>query len=77
MPKTILQVRDIEVEILDALKARARSQGMSLSAFVRNLLTYEVSAPSPDEVMDRIASREPIAASSDQIRELIDEGRRW
>lgn len=77
MSKTILQVRDIEVEVVETLRSRAEARGMSLSAFVRAVLAQEAMLPSPEDVMARIAGREPLSVSSSDVRELIEQDRRW
>ncbi|MGH8879993.1 MAG: FitA-like ribbon-helix-helix domain-containing protein [Stackebrandtia sp.] len=50
--------------------------GVSLSAYVREVLSREVSTPPMDEVMARIARREPVHVSNDDIFDAIREGRR-
>jgi hypothetical protein len=76
MSTTILQVRDIDVAVLDVLRQRAEAKGLSLSGYVRNLLAEEAALPSPDELMTRIASREPVDVTSDDVRDMVDGGGR-
>jgi hypothetical protein len=73
--KTILQVRDVDEAVIRELKARAEAQGLSLSAFVRDLLAEEAALPSIRNVMNRIASREPVAYSAEDLRSAIEDGR--
>ncbi len=73
--KTILQVRDVDETVIRELKARAEAQGVSLSAFVRDLLAEEAALPSKRDVMDRIAGREPVDYSAEELRNAIEEGR--
>jgi plasmid stability protein len=76
MNTTVVQVRDIPDDVVATLKRRAEQRGQSLTAYLRDLLTQEASQPSIDEVMATIASRTPIDYSSDQLRALIEDGRR-
>jgi plasmid stability protein len=76
MSTTVVQVRDIPDAVVATLKRRAEQRGQSLTAYLRDLLTQEASQPSTDEVMASIASRTPIDYSSDQLRALIEDGRR-
>jgi len=49
---------------------------MSLSRYLRELIHHNARRPALIEVLESIASREPIEASSDDIRALIESGRR-
>jgi plasmid stability protein len=76
MNTRIVQVRDIPEDVVATLKRRAEQRGQSLTAYLRDLLTEEAGRPSIDEVMATIARRTPIDYSSDDLRSLIDDGRR-
>lgn len=76
MGPTVVQVRDIPDDVVAILKRRAERRGQSLTAYLRDLLTQEASQPSIDEVMVTIAGRTPIDYDSDQLRALIEDGRR-
>ena len=76
MNTTIVQVRDIPEHVVATLKRRAEQRGQSLTAYLRDLLTEEAGRPSIDQVIANIASRTPIDYSSDELRLLIEEGRR-
>lgn len=76
MAKTNLQVRDVDVEQIEVLKARAAEQGISLSAYVRGLIAEEAARPSIAEVMGRIAGRTSIDVSVEDVRSMMDEERR-
>jgi len=76
MTMATLQVRDLPDEVLVELKERAEKDGVSLSFYVRELLTDAVSYPPMDEVMARIASREPVRISTQDVLDAIREGRR-
>jgi plasmid stability protein len=76
MSAEIIQVRDVPSEDVDALRSRAAVRGMSLSAYLRELIHDDVSRPSMTEIVARIATRDGIEADSDDIRSFIDDGRR-
>lgn len=76
MAGEIIQVRDVPSEHVRALRARAASRNMSLSSYLRELIHDEVSRPTMTEVMARIAARDSVDASSDEVRSFIDDARR-
>ena len=76
MDTTVVQVRDVPVDVVAALKARAEARGESLAAFLRNLLALEASMPPIEEVMASIAAREPVRYDSEDLRTFLDDGRR-
>jgi antitoxin FitA len=74
--KTILQVRDIPESVVAKLRARAAEEGISLSAYVRRLLTNDASQETISEVIERISSRAPVEVSDDEIVSTIRDGQR-
>jgi plasmid stability protein len=76
MPTTILQVREMPVDVLAKLRERASAQGMSLSQYVRDLLKQDAEQPTLSEAVDRIADRVPVDVSDDEILNAIHEDRR-
>jgi plasmid stability protein len=76
MDTTVVQVRDVPVDVVATLKARAEARGESLSAFLRNLLAQEASMPPIEDVMSGIAAREPVYYSSEDLRTFLEDGRR-
>jgi antitoxin FitA len=76
METTIVQVRDVPVSVLATLKARAEAQGVSLSAFLRDLMASEAAMPPIGDVMATIASREPVNYETEDLRSLAADGRR-
>ncbi len=76
MPTTILQVRDMPVDVLARLRERASAQGMSLSQYVRDLLKQDAEQPTLSEAVDRIADRTPVDVSDEEILNAIREDRR-
>lgn len=73
--KTVVQVRDVPVEVIAILKARAEVRGQSLSAYLRDLLAQEAAMPAIDEVMATIAAREPVHYTLEDLREFAADGR--
>jgi plasmid stability protein len=76
MTNTILQVRDMPVDVLARLRERAAAQGMSLSQYVRDLLSQDAAQPTISEVVDQIAARAPVNVSDEEILDAIHEDRR-
>lgn len=76
MANTILQVRDVPERVVTRLRARAKAQGLSLSAYVRELLAADAEQETMDEVVARIATRSPVEVSDEDIVSAIHEGRR-
>ena len=73
--KTVVQVRDVPVEVIAILKARAEVRGQSLSAYLRDLLAQEAATPAIDEVITTIAAREPVRYTLEDLREFAADGR--
>ncbi|MFF4772477.1 hypothetical protein ACFY05_06420 [Microtetraspora fusca] len=69
-----LQIPDVPYATEQTLKARAEREGKSLTAYVRDLLNEEAASPTLDEVMDKIATDEPIVYDPDFVRETMREG---
>ena len=76
MSSEIIQVRDVPSEDVQALRARAASRNMSLSSYLRELIHDDASRPAMTEVLARIAFRDSIEASGEDVRAFIDDDRR-
>lgn len=76
MSREIIQVRDVPSEDAQALRARAASRNMSLSGYLRELIHEDASRPAMTEVLARIADRDSIEASGEDVRSFIDDDRR-
>jgi antitoxin FitA len=76
MAKTILQVRDISESVVAKLRARAAEEGISLSAYVRRLLTNDAGQETISEVIERISNRAPVEVSDEEIISAIRDGQR-
>ncbi|HEX2317466.1 MAG TPA: hypothetical protein VHJ18_00640 [Streptosporangiaceae bacterium] len=75
METTVVQVRDVPVDVVATLKARADARGESLAAFLRNLLAQEASMPPIEDVMAGIKAREPIDLAAEDLRAFREDGR--
>lgn len=76
METTVVQVRDVPVDVIATLKARAEARGQSLAAYLRDLLAREAQAPAIEDVMAGIASREPVSYTIEELRSFTSDGRR-
>lgn len=76
MSTAILQVRGVPERVLDKLRDRAAREGVSLSAYVRDLLTYDAERMSLAESVARISERAPAEVDDGDIIAAIHEGRR-
>ena len=76
MGAMILQIRDVDANDVAVLRQRAEREGMSLSAYLRALIHDEASQPTNAEVVARIAEREPVDISVEEMLGFIEEGRR-
>jgi plasmid stability protein len=76
MTNSILQVRDIPDQVIERLRERAAGQGISLSAYVRNLLAADAEQMSMSEAIAQIAERAPVDVEDEDIIAAIHEGRR-
>jgi plasmid stability protein len=76
MDTTVVQVRDVPVEVVATLKARADARGQSFAAYLRDLLAHEAAMPPIEEVMTTIAAREPVSYTIEDLRSFASDGRR-
>ena len=76
MSSEIIQVRDVPTEDVEVLRKRAAGRQMSLSSYLRELIHDDTSRPAMSDVLARIAARDRVEASSDDIRLFIDDDRR-
>lgn len=76
----MIQVRDVPDDLHRALKARAKSEGVSLSELIRRELPRIAGRPSFVELTERIARRGPLEgfpadfSPTDEIRRRRDAG---
>jgi plasmid stability protein len=53
----LVQIRDVPDDVHRLLKARAAASGVSLSEYLRSMLTDAASRPTPEEFEARIRAR--------------------
>ena len=61
-----VQVRGVPETVQRTLKARAAQRGLSLSSYLRGELALIASRPTPDEVRERLRSRNPVNLLDDE-----------
>lgn len=76
MTSEILQVRGVPTRDVEVLRARAATQGMSLSGYLRQLIHDDTSRPEMVEILERIATRDRVEADSADIESFIQTDRR-
>jgi plasmid stability protein len=73
VPKMI-QIRNVPDWLHREIERRARAHGMTMTAYLQQLLEREVATPDQDEVFARVASHEPVDLGR-PAAELIHEER--
>ncbi|MDQ3761508.1 MAG: BrnA antitoxin family protein [Actinomycetota bacterium] len=76
MSRTILQVRDVPEPVLARLRERAATRGISLSAYIRELLAEDAAQETMNELIERVSTRTPVDVSDEEILGVIHDGRR-
>ncbi len=68
----LVQVRDVSESTLNALKARAAENGLTLTAYLRAELDRLAARPTNAEIVDRLARRERAGGPSlaDTVAEI-------
>jgi antitoxin FitA len=73
----LVQIRDVPEDVHHALKARAAVAGVSLSEYVRTVLTRAAARPTPSELTARIGARGATALAQPSevaVRAIRDHG---
>jgi hypothetical protein len=70
MSMKMIQIRNVPDELHRSLKVRAAREGTTLSELILSDLPRLANKPSPEELLERIRSREPVpgAPAADLIR---------
>lgn len=66
----MIQVRNVPERLHRELARRARARNQTLTDYIQELLEREVAQPPPDEVFDRVESRDPVELDI-SVAELI------
>ena len=72
----MIQIRDVPDQVHGTLKARAVSEGMSLSDFIKRELEHAVNRPTMSKWLKRVQEAKPIStkrSAAQIVRELRDE----
>ena len=72
----MIQIRDVPDQVHGTLKARAASEGMSLSDFIKRELEHAVNRPTMGEWLKRMQEAKPIStkrSAAQIVRDLRDE----
>ena len=71
-----IQVKDVPSELHERLRARARSEGRSLSEYLLYLIERDLALPTTREWLEGLKHDEPVTGiSSEDILAAIHEGR--
>jgi antitoxin FitA len=71
----MIQIRNVPDEMHRALKVRAAAAGMSLSDYIKKELSWASEKDSWEEIRARAKARGPLGLSTQEIVDLIREGR--
>lgn len=71
----MIQIRNVPDEMHRELKVRAAAAGMSLSDYIKKELSWANEKDSWEEIRARAKARGPLGLSTEEIVDLIREGR--
>jgi len=71
----MIQIRNVPDEMHRALKVRASAEGMSLSDYIKKELSWVNETSRLKEAFERAKARGPLGLTTEEIVELIREGR--
>ena len=74
---SLVQIRDVPDHVHRTLKARAATQGVSLSEYLRTLLAAAAARPTPEELAARVRARGAVQLeepSERSVRRMRDRG---
>lgn len=69
----MIQIRHVPSELHRKLKARAALAGMSLSDYLLNGIRQMAERPTLDEMLKRLASREPVDIGESAVKIIREE----
>lgn len=79
MSGVLVQIRDVDREVRDRLKAKASEKGLSLNSYLKELLAQDASVPLRSEVLRRLRERGGVlpqgAPSSVKVLQQVREER--
>jgi antitoxin FitA len=71
----MIQIRNVPDEMHRALKMRAATEGMTLSDYIKKELGWVTGKSQLEEAYQRAKARGPLGLTSEEVVELIREGR--
>jgi plasmid stability protein len=71
----MIQIRNVPDELHRSLKMRAAAAGMSLSDYIKQELSWASEKDSWEEIYARAKARGPLGLSTQEVVDLIREGR--
>lgn len=71
----MIQIRNVPDELHTSLKIRAAAAGMSLSDYIKKELSWANEKDSWEEIRARAKARGPLGLSTQEVVDLIREGR--
>lgn len=71
----MIQIRNVPDELHRQLKMRAAAEGMSLSDYIKKELSWVSEKDTWEEFFARTRARKPIGLSTQEIVDIIREGR--
>jgi hypothetical protein len=71
----MIQVRNVPDEVHRALKAQAAAAGMTLSDYIKKELSWLSQRSQIEQSFERARERGPLGLSTDEVVEMIREGR--
>jgi plasmid stability protein len=71
----MIQIRNVPVEFHRRLKARAATEGMSMSDYILREIGKSLACPTRKEVLERIRAREPVGKLKISPAEMIRQER--
>lgn len=77
MTTEIIQIRDVPAEDVAILRRRAAARNQSLAAYLREMIHEQTSRLTMAEWLARLATDEPIEATTQDVLAFIEEGRRY
>jgi hypothetical protein len=71
----MIQIRNVSDELHRELKMRAAAAGMTMSDYIKKELSWASEKDSWEEIHARVKARSPLGLSTQEVVDLIREGR--
>ena len=70
-----LQLKNVDPDVHDAVRARAADAGQSVSEYLLELVRRDLRRPTRSAWLARLATREPVELPTEQVLAALDEQR--